>query len=59
MTDKKLLTSALRQAGAILRNHRLLGSPNPAKTIDELIDLLDAPELLAAVERVEKGRERE
>ncbi|WFU46053.1 hypothetical protein QA640_45660 (plasmid) [Bradyrhizobium sp. CB82] len=55
MKDKKLLASTLREAGKILREHREMGSRNPATTIQQLIDLLDTPELLSGLRRVRRS----
>jgi hypothetical protein len=56
MTDQEIAVAALRTAGQIIAKYVEPGHPRDAEaTLNRLIELLDAQELAAAIERLEKG----
>jgi hypothetical protein len=55
VTDQELILSALRQVGLIVAEHLELGVLDSDEAMTQLVTVLDAPELAAAMNRIERG----
>jgi hypothetical protein len=54
VTDQQLIYGALRQINLIVAEHLEFGERDSEEVITQLIAVLDAPELAAAMNRVER-----
>jgi hypothetical protein len=54
VTDQQLIYGALRQISLIVAEHLEFGERDSEEVITQLIAVLDAPELAAAMNRVER-----